>query len=85
MYMIPPSASSLMLLKQEVCCDCDFALAKAGSNKAANIAMMAMTTSNSINVKAPRTAIRARSVLETTAIPLINNRATFPIQRHLAR
>jgi len=29
----------------------DFALAKAGSNRAANMAMIAMTTNNSIRVK----------------------------------
>jgi hypothetical protein len=37
---------------QDVCCAFAFALASAGSSIAARMAMMAMTTSNSINVNA---------------------------------
>ena len=37
--------------------DCDLPLAKAGSSIPARIAMMAMTTSNSISVKASRFAL----------------------------
>ena len=41
-----------MLLKQEIANPRSFALLKAGSNMAARMAMMAMTTSSSIKVKA---------------------------------
>src|SRR6185369_11064174 len=44
------------LLKQEMRCAFSLALARAGNNIAARMAMMAMTTSNSINVKARRAA-----------------------------
>jgi hypothetical protein len=39
------------LLMQEVCLALVFALLKAGNNMAANMAMMAITTNNSISVK----------------------------------
>ena len=42
----------LRLLKHAICCALSFAPAKAGINRAARMAMMAMTTSNSISVKA---------------------------------
>src|SRR5580698_6749110 len=60
-YMIQPSVSCLVqfiqLTPQAFC----FALLKAGNNMAARIAMMAMTTSNSINVK-PREMVKRRCV-----------------------
>ena len=43
-----------MLLTHAMRCALDFALATAGNNIAARIAMMAITTSNSINVNARR-------------------------------
>src|ERR1035438_4319421 len=43
--------SCLRLLRQLACWAFDLARAKAGSRRAARIAMMAITTSNSINVK----------------------------------
>ena len=42
----------MVLLKQEIAAARSLALLRAGSNMAARIAMIAMTTSNSINVKA---------------------------------
>src|SRR5678816_4147652 len=42
----------LRLLRHLVCCARDLALDNAGNNMLARIAMMAMTTSNSISVKA---------------------------------
>src|SRR5690242_5631248 len=44
------SVNCLISLRQLVCCALRLALDKAGSNIAARMAMMAMTTSNSINV-----------------------------------
>src|SRR5690348_7393200 len=52
-YIIQPSASCFWLLRHVDCCARFLAEVKAGSNMAARIAMMAMTTSNSIRVKAP--------------------------------
>src|SRR5579863_8495417 len=45
-----------------------FALARAGSNRAARIAMIAMTTNNSIRVKAPRLNLGAFTLHLSIAI-----------------
>ena len=45
------SSSCFKLLMQTMFCAVDFAFESAGSNSAARMAMMAMTTSNSISVK----------------------------------
>src|SRR5262245_22458826 len=59
-----PSAICRMLLLQMVFWLCAFAFAKAGKSSAARIATMAMTTSNSINVKARRQAyLKTRSIV----------------------
>src|SRR6267142_4225604 len=50
-YMVQPSASCLVLFIQETPWAFCFALIKAGNNMAARMAIMAMTTSNSIKVK----------------------------------
>src|SRR5215469_11782347 len=60
MYMIPAVAICLRLLSQLADCALRLAEAKAGSNRAARIAMMAMTTNNSMRAK-PR-ATRARDL-----------------------
>ena len=49
--MVKPRPNCLVLLKQAVARARDFAAARAGSNMAARMAIIAMTTSNSINVK----------------------------------
>jgi hypothetical protein len=49
--MTVANASCFWLLKQVACVALSFAFAKAGSSIAARIAMMAMTTSNSMRVK----------------------------------
>ncbi len=51
-YMVLARASCFRLLVQLDCCAFAFALANAGKSIAARMAMMAMTTSNSIRVKA---------------------------------
>src|SRR2546425_5151482 len=51
-YMATPKPSCLRLLVQLIRCALFLVLAKAGKSRAARIAMMAMTTSNSISVKA---------------------------------
>ena len=51
-YIVKPRAICFVLFKQAVACAFSFALLKAGSSMAAKMAMIAMTTSNSINVKA---------------------------------
>jgi hypothetical protein len=48
------SACWCELLTQAICCPFRFAPAYAGNNKAARMAMIAMTTSNSINVNPRR-------------------------------
>src|SRR5262245_6025088 len=48
------STHCLTLLKQAVCCALALARARAGNNKDARMAMMAMTTSNSMSVKPDR-------------------------------
>src|SRR5579862_4772574 len=50
--MFNPSPHCRKLLKQEICCAFLLAADSAGNNIAARIAMMAMTTSNSISVNA---------------------------------
>ena len=50
-YISQPRATCLLLLMQLIPVALALALAKAGSNKPAKIAMMAMTTNNSIRVK----------------------------------
>ncbi len=49
-YMNVASANCLELFKQEICCAFVFAHANAGSRIAARIAIIAITTSNSIKV-----------------------------------
>src|ERR1035437_11152009 len=51
-YISQPVCNCLRLLTHRIRCARSFALDNAGNNSAARIAMMAMTTSNSINVKA---------------------------------
>jgi hypothetical protein len=51
-YMIPDKVSCLRLLTHFICCARNLALESAGSSMAARMAMMAMTTSSSIKVKA---------------------------------
>ena len=50
--MIVPMPICRRLFKHEIWCALDFALANAGNNIAAKMAMMAMTTRSSISVKA---------------------------------
>src|SRR5271169_263273 len=64
----------LTLLRQPVCCALRLAAASAGSNIAARMAMMAMTTSNSIKVKPERR-------LETTRLVMCFQRGE--ISQHL--
>src|SRR5438034_8836064 len=49
-YMKPASANCLTLLRHLVCCALRFALESTGSNKAARIAMIAITTNSSTKV-----------------------------------
>jgi hypothetical protein len=51
-----------MLLMHEIPCALAFALVRAGNNRLARIAMMAITTSSSINVK-PRVRLRFDPIL----------------------
>src|SRR4051794_1281677 len=55
--MIQEVESCFRLLTHEICCALHFALESAGNSIAARMAMMAMTTSNSINVKPWRAAV----------------------------
>src|SRR5258706_15645560 len=50
-YIIIASPICLLLLRQTIALALDLALASAGSNIAARIAMIAMTTNNSMRVK----------------------------------
>ena len=50
--MVQPTPICLILATQEIRNALAFAAAKAGNNSAAKIAMIAMTTKSSINVKA---------------------------------
>src|ERR1041384_1531859 len=52
-YMKIPLMSCFMLLRQRVPRACSFDLLRAGRSNAAKVAMMAMTTNNSTNVKPP--------------------------------
>ena len=54
-YMNQHIESCFMLLRQPIVCALPLALDNAGSNSAARMAMIAMTTSNSIKVKASTT------------------------------
>jgi hypothetical protein len=56
-YIIIASAICLTLEVHEIRRAFSFAFASAGSNMLARIAMMAITTSNSISVKAQRAAV----------------------------
>ena len=49
------SVNCLISLTQAICCARNFALDNAGNNIAAKMAIMAITTSNSISVKAHNT------------------------------
>src|SRR5450631_2530641 len=51
--MIQPKVNCLRLFMQEIACAFCLALLKAGNSIAAKMAMIAITTSNSIKVKAP--------------------------------
>src|SRR5439155_9829134 len=62
-YMIQQSWSCLVLLTHEIVQAFCFALVSAGSSKAARIAMIAITTSNSISVKPAPPRNRARAAL----------------------
>src|SRR5882757_4842694 len=65
-YMIQPSVNCFVVFIHAVAWARAFALAKAGNNMAARIAIMAMTTNNSINVKPCRkgetTFVRRKTV-----------------------
>src|ERR1700691_1192241 len=50
-YIVQASANCFWLIKQVACVAFSLARANAGSNIAAKMAIMAITTSNSINVK----------------------------------
>ena len=50
---MPANVNCLMSLMQAICCARNLALANAGNSIAAKMAIMAITTSNSISVKAP--------------------------------
>src|ERR1035438_3283028 len=52
LYIWKDRTNCLRLFKHAVCLPLDFALASAGISKAARIAMMAMTSSNSVKVNA---------------------------------
>src|SRR5437016_6325265 len=54
LYRIHAKMSCFVLLKQEMLSALDFALASAGRSNPARMAMMAMTTSSSMSVKARR-------------------------------
>jgi hypothetical protein len=57
--IVPPAAPSWRwLLMQEVCLPLALALERAGSNIAAKIAMMAITTNSSMRVKARNASVR---------------------------
>ena len=58
-YMIQPVVNCFSLLMHWMPCACALALARAGSSIAARMAMMAMTTSNSMSVN-PKGAIPFR-------------------------
>src|SRR6185503_11490025 len=66
-YIRQANINCLLLFRHMMPCALALALDKAGNSNAARIAMMAMTTSNSINVKAPcqnlSTASRQRALL----------------------
>jgi hypothetical protein len=59
-YIIQPRASCFSLLRHAPCVARCFALANAGSNMAARMAMIAMTTRSSISVKPPGVLRRRR-------------------------
>src|SRR5438445_5828208 len=65
----------LMLLTQLICCPFALAFDKAGKRRLAKIAMMAMTTNNSIKVNARRTA---RTKLDGGSKDLPNAGHTIP-------
>src|SRR5438045_2960972 len=88
--MNQPNCNCLRLLRQLTPCALALALAKLGSNMAARIAMIAMTTNNSIRVK-PAFSLTAGgfsarlSVIEFIEFPglsqgLANNRHTRSIR-----
>src|SRR5665213_4416392 len=62
--MVNARAICFSLFKQKVCCALLLALAKAGSSIAARMAIMAMTTSNSMSVNA-----RLREKIRTADVP----------------
>src|ERR1035438_5950430 len=58
-YMVQPRSNCFMLLTHLMACARPLALAKAGSNIAARMAMMAMTTNSSISVNPCELVLRA--------------------------
>src|ERR1017187_4272148 len=56
-YNCQPVCNCFKLFKHDVCSACCLARAKAGNSSTASIAMMAMTTSSSINVNARAPAL----------------------------
>src|SRR3974390_3323210 len=62
-YRYHANCSCFMLLRQETPCAFVFARDKAGSSMAAKMAMMAITTSSSINVKPEFRGLRLESKL----------------------
>src|SRR5882724_2986316 len=88
-YMCMASASWRLLLTQAVRLAFSFALAKAGNNNPARIAMMAMTTRSSIKVKAPSNLVLPghqllflEPVIETVVQSFFGNkRSKFPLWR----
>ena len=60
-YIVSDSSHWWLLFLQVVRCACSLARASAGSNSPASIAMIAITTSNSISVNARRWSFFVRS------------------------
>src|ERR1700677_3307775 len=71
-YIVQASANCFWLLKQVDCVAFSLARANAGSNIAAKMAIMAITTSNSINVKPFFIA-----VFDTTGYPFLSSSIDF--------
>src|ERR1700677_2716437 len=79
--MIHPKVNCFKLLRHLIPCACCLDLANAGSNNAAKIAIMAITTSNSIRVNALRPAflrLGPRLPVEPVRFIVLITAPTFP-------
>src|SRR6185503_10287464 len=74
-YICQQNWSWRLLLRQPIWCALDLALVRAGSNRAARMAMIAMTTSNSMSVK-PRGALVAGCIQGLRLIEAFYPRST---------